>query len=351
MTVFLHSPYRALSILSPLIVCIAFAAPPASAQAIIDRELSGQVDFRDLAYSGCLNQVTCTVGDVTLIAQRRDVSSVVLEANKAEAEQPGVPAPIQWRDAQLYWDPIDGIGVTEGAQNDEVDFDERIVVVFKEPVTVSKLWFSDMFTSEDDRYGSGSTDRVEGVAEDTETAGFSIVADGVIQSTSIVEANDRLPWASFNQEVSWRFSEDGDLDRRVVINGELITIVAPGENASGRLVEQRFAIGEIDPEKKDIFEGVETVEIDLTDILAEFNNTPVFEQGSTNFDILRSLVEDPETLQTLRNIAETKRETIRMSNGEIGWTLENPTRGDEIQFFAPFDASNDFSISGIILQN
>ncbi|HSF92669.1 MAG TPA: hypothetical protein VLA51_10755 [Paracoccaceae bacterium] len=350
MTFSLRVPFKALSVLSALITCAALSPHSALAEAVIDMELSGHVDFRDVAYSGCLDKVTCTVGDITLIAQRRDVSSNELETASPDAEQPAAPPNTQWRDARLYWDPIDGIGVREGAQNDEVDFDERIVAAFKNPVTVTKIWFSDMFTTEDDRYGSGSTDRVEGVAEDTETAGFSILSDGVVQNTFVVEANDRLPWASFNQEIDWRFREGGDLDRRVVIDGEFITIIAPGANASGRLVEKRFAIGEIDPEKKDIFEGVETVEIDLTDILAEFNNTPLFEQGSTNFNILRSLAEDPEALLRLRNIAETKRETIRMSNGEVGWTLETATQGDELQFFAPFDASNDFSISGIILQ-
>ena len=66
---------------------------PAYAQgsAQIDTELASGIDFRDLAFSGCLNQTECSVGSVTIIGQRR------LDQNA------------EWLSAPIYWDPIDGI--------------------------------------------------------------------------------------------------------------------------------------------------------------------------------------------------------------------------------------------------
>ena len=309
-------------------------AAPAMAKALIDAELSGQVDFRSVAFSACQEKAVCTVGDITISAQRRETDD----------------STSNWVDAQIYWDPVDGLGVRDGAQNDEIDFNEQLSIAFAKDVVVKKIWFSDLFHTEDNRYNSGDTDRVEGVAEDSEVAGISIQSGENPASVVLVEAKDRLPWASFNQEISVRFREGGDLRRRVVIDGELVEIVAPGEDGRGRVTAQRFKIADIDPEKKSIFDNVETVEIDLTDILAEFNGTRLFEQGNKNFEIIQALASDPESLESMRMTAQTKRETIRMSNGEVPWTFENGSAASTVTFFAPFDSSNDFSISGLVLE-
>lgn len=314
----------------------------ASAEAVIDRELQSGVDFRSLDYSVCVDQTECLVNGIKIKAQRRDREEDAAIANAAVE-------PI-WNEAKIYWDPIDGLGIKDGAQNDEIDFDERLLVTFDTQRSLRKVWFSDLFKSEDKRYGSSGTDRVEGQPKDAEIAGIGLNLGDIQVATLTVAGESNLPWATFNQEVSIRFQENGDLRRRVVINEEIVTIVVPGKSGSGRNVSVQLPLGQIDKDKRGIFEGVETVEIDLTDILAEFQDAPLFPVGTTNFEIIKSLVEDPESLANLKKAAMRKRDTLRMSNGEVGWEFEAAETVDGLTFFAPFDASNDFSIAGLIFE-
>lgn len=304
----------------------------AEPRAVVDIELASQIDFRADAFRGCFDTLRCTVGEVTVHAERR------------------TPDGLSWEPALLYWDPIDGIGIQDGGQNDEIDFDERLFVTFASPQTVEKIWLSDLFHTEDGRYGSGDTDRIEDVAEDAEAAAITVSLDDVPQTTVLVEADDRLPFVQFNEEVTIEFDEDGDLRRRVVISNEDVRIVAPGVDGRGRIGPEQFTIGKIDPEKKSIFDGLETVEIDITGILQEFEQAEMFDFGTLNFDYIRSLSEDPEALNQLRTTAEVKRTTVDLSNGEVAWTFETPTPATRLEFIAPFDASNDYSVAGIILQ-
>lgn len=310
-----------------------FCATPAFAASTIDTELAGRFDFRAPQYHACLDQTECTVDGITIRAETREVEE-------------GSP----WTDGKIYWDPIDGFGVQHGAQNDEIDFNERIRIIFAEPVSVSKVWVSDLFTQEDRRYGSSSTDLVEDVPEDSESAAVTMSLDGTPQANLLISGDERLPWASFNQEVSVRFRENGDMQRRVVINGDRITFVVPGDDVTRPNRPKQFVLESVDPEKNVIFEGVETVEIDLTDILAEFNGTALFVSGETNFEFIRALTETPGDFERLNKVAREKRATINMSNGEVGWPLDTPVETDEIVFFAPFDASNEFSISGLVIE-
>lgn len=315
---------------------------PAAGQALIDSELEHQIDLRAPEYGACIGLAECTVDGVTFIAERRSIA----ESDTGEV----LPADetTLWLPAELYWDPIDGFGILDGAQNDEIDFDERLRMTFESPVRIDGVWFSDLFKNEDRRYGSSDTDRIEGVDPDSEVAAIGLyIGDTEFQQLTVA-ADDRLPWASFNQEISVKFSENGDMRRRVVINGELISLVVPGQR-NGRAITLNMPLGQIGADKKAIFEGVETVEVDLTDILANFQGAPLFAAGSSNFEIIKAIAESPDALQQIREVAERKRETIRMSNGEVAWRSETPVEVDGLSFFAPFDASNDFSVAGIIL--
>lgn len=311
---------------------VSTGAASAQTGAVVDIELASQIDFRADAFRPCFDQLRCTVGNVTVHAERR------------------TPNGLAWEPAKIYWDPVDGIGIQDGGQNDEIDFDERLFVTFETAQTVEKVWLSDLFRDEDGRYGSGETDRIEGVFEDAEAAAITLSLDGAAQTTVLIEADDRLPFTQFNEEVSLEFDEDGDLRRRIVIASENVRIVAPGVDGRGRIGPEQFTIGQIDPEKKSIFDGLETVEIDITSILEEFDQAEMFDFGTLNFDYIRSLTEDPAALNALRTTAETKRTTIDLSNGEVAWTFETPTPATQLEFIAPFDASNDYSVAGIILQ-
>ena len=300
---------------------------PAFAQgtAQIDTELATGIDFREVAFAGCLDSTECTVGNVTIIGQR--------------VNQDGA-----WLSASLYWDPIDGIGVQDGAQNDEIDFDERVLVRFDGATTLERIWLSDLFMNEDRRYGSSQTDLIIGEPEDAEVAGVSFFAAGAELLTITVSGESPLPWAQFNQEVDIRFREDGDLRRRIVVNDELLTIVVPGNN-----ITLQTPLGANDDEKQSLFEGLETVELDLTELLAEFNTAALFEVGTKNFELISAIAQDPDNLAEIMRIAQDKRTSIQMSNGEVGFNVDPSMTVEEIAFFSPFDASNDFSIAGIVL--
>ncbi|SHG95594.1 hypothetical protein [Cognatishimia maritima] len=299
--------------------------------ATIDSELAQQIDFRAQAFAGCLNQESCTVGSVTIQAERRE-----------DQNSP-------WLAASLYWDPIDGLGVQDGAQNDEIDIDERILVSFGEAVTVKRIWLSDLFVSEDVRYGTYGADRLlPDLPADTEVAGVSLL-DGDVELISLaINGEERLPWASFNQEVDVRFRENGDLRRRVIVTGDTIRVMIPGDDLLLSAPTQPL---EQDEDKQNaLFAGLETVELDITDILQEFSDAPVFEVGSRNFEIIKAVSEDPENIERLLQVARQKRDTIRMSNGEVGHDLDVDLKATGLSFFAPFSASNDFSIAGIIVE-
>jgi len=313
-------------------ITTALSATAGLAQAVIDRELSEGIDFRSVEFRACFDQTECTVNGMTITAQSRE---------EEEAE---------WVEATIYWDPIDGLGIKDGAQNDEIDFNERLIVKLDTPRALNKVWLSDLFTREDRRYGSSDTDRVEGEPEDAEIAGIGLGIDGAEFANVTVSGEARLPWATFNQEISIFFRENGDLRRRVLINSDDVTLVVPGTNSRGRFVTLSVPVGQIDKDKKSIFSGVETVEIDLTEILAEFNEAPLFPVGTSNFEIIRSLVNDPAGLEKLKRVAENKRTSIRMSNGELGWQFETPQTVDTLTFYTPFDASNDYSVAGVIFE-
>ncbi len=327
--------------LTKWIHCIALAATvpllgggtTATAQSLsqIDQELRQAIDFRALIFKGCLGQHECTVGPISLRATRLN------DDNET------------WTEATIYWDPIDGVGIQDGAQNDEIDFEERLEVRFASPQTVETIWFSDLFHTEDRRYGSFLTDRVENEPIDAEIAGLGYVVGEAEVSKQTFSAEDRLPWASFNQEVSLNFIENGDLRRRVIIQDEVITVLAPSGTSSESDILIENAIGSIDKDKRAIFEGVETVEIDISPILAEFHGTSLFAVGTTNFDVIERVADNDQALNNLRLVAETKRTTIDMSNGEVRSDLLDAAGLDGLTFFAPFDASNDFSVAGIIL--
>ena len=299
----------------------------ASAQNIaqIDSELAGGIDFRGPAFSTCLGQTECSVDGVTIVGQRR-LSQVS-----------------DWLSAPIYWDPIDGLGIEDGAQNDEIDIDERLLVQFETALSLDRIWLSDLFISEDRRYGASGTDLVANQPADAEIAAITFAIDGADILALTVAGESRLPWAQFNQEVDIRFSEDGDLRRRIVVNEDVMTVVVPGAD-----IVLQTPTGESPEAKQGLFEGLDTVELDLTTLLAEFNDAPLFEQGTANFEIVRSIAEDPDNLAEIIRIAQDKRTSIQMSNGEVGISIDPAMRFDEIAFSAPFDASNDFSVAGIV---
>jgi len=304
-----------------------YATAQEAAAALIDQDLSEQIDFRSLAFGLCFSQPTCTVEGVTITAERRDVAGD------------------GWVPALIYWDPMDGLGVLEGGQNDEIDFDERLTVSFNGLETVERVWLSDLFIGEDRRYGSYDP----AGDPDVETAGIQFMRGEAIVSDMTVDGMNILPQDPFDQIVSSQFREDGDLYRRIVVRDNVISVVAPGANSWGRTELLTFPIDEIDEDKLAIFEGIETTEVDLTDIILGFNDVPLFSAGSHNANVILAALNDEALLQSLRDTAEDGRVVGSRSNGELGVDITPATPATALSFVSVFGGSNDFSVAGIVL--
>ena len=50
--------------------------------------------------------------------------------------------------ALLWWDPVDGIGIRGGNQNDEIDENETLLIQFSQTIGLSHVFFSDFFAGE-----------------------------------------------------------------------------------------------------------------------------------------------------------------------------------------------------------
>lgn len=297
---------------------------------LIDQDLRGNLDFRDTSFADCFEQSECTAQGVTITAERR--------ANDGET----------WITAQLYWDPVDGLGVLAGGQNDEIDFDERILIRFEGTkggtVNIDRVWLSDIFIGEDERYGNSDP----AGPDDVEVAVIQSLFAGDLVDEAIVDGANVLPPDPFNEEVVARFEEGGDLFRRVIIQDTSITVVVPSSDDGGEMQLLTFPISEVDEAKLDLFEGIETVEIDLADILEGFNDVPFNVAGSTNANFVEELLDDLAALQDLRARAEDTRRVSSVSNGELGVEMDPEIDVETLMFMSVLGGSNDYSVAGIV---
>lgn len=316
-------------------MCVAAGVTSVSAQssdelATIDIQLAEQLDFRALAFKDCLDKESCTVDGVTIAAFDR------------ETEQD------EWRPAEIYWDPVDGIGVSGGDQNDEIDFDERLTVTFDAERAVKSIWLSDMFIAETQRYGGISIS-----GEDYEYARIEFVADGILVNETRISGFDRLPRDAFNSVISGLFAESGDLRRRTIVDERTLALVLPNFDY-GRDVLIELPLdsleGDNDAEKRAIFEGVPTVEIDVSDILAEFASAPIFAPGTYNANRMRERLESDTRLLQIKETAQSARVVSDVKNGEIAGEFDPAIGTTQLIFLAPFDTSNDYSVAGVIFE-
>lgn len=320
--------------LVPLALIAVAAGSPAMSQVedagSIDTDLRGQLDFRTDPFSDCFEQYQCFVQGITITAERRDVDGVT------------------WIPAQMYWDPVDGLGVTAGGQNDEIDFDERLLVTFEgmkgATINIERVWLSDIFVGEDSRYGN------------SDPAGPEDVEVAVIQSffaTEIVDevnadGSNVLPPDPFNEDVVAQFVEAGDLFRRVVIDEDAINVVVPSSDGGADTQLLTFEISSVDEDKLDLFEGIETVEIDLADILAGFNDVPFNVAGDANANFVQDILDDLAQIQNIRTRAEETRVVGSVSNGELGVDMDETVDVDTLIFMSVLGGSNDYSVAGIV---
>ena len=314
-----------------IVIAVALAAGSANAQgtsvAPIDAELAGQLDFRSIEFKACFQKETCEVDGYKISGFRVDTDTQELEP------------------ADIYWDPIDGLGGMRGGQNDEIDFDERIVVEFPQERELNRVWLSDLFIAEHARYGGVSVG-----GKDEEYARMELSLDGTIVGDIRVSGELDLPFEPFDLLVDARFLEAGDLRRRATVDEDTLLLIIPGGEGGSDIVID-LSQGTVDDEKKDIFEGIPTVELDIESILASFIDAPLFNGGTQNARRILEMLENEAALSQLSAVARDERVISDRTIGEIAGVLDAPVTVNSLTFYAPFDTSNDYSVAGIVFED
>ena len=289
----------------------------------IDTSLAAGVDFRSTAFEVCLDTPRCTVGDLTIVAERQTVDG-------------------GWDVAPIYWDPIDGLGVMGGRQNDEIDADERLIVTLDRPMDVSGVWLSDLFIGEGQRYQGKPYS-----SDDVETADIELFLRDTSMDIVSVNGVFELPQDSFESTFTDIFLEGGDLLNRIIVEDASVSILMPDEFNEASVV---VPLGQIDPAKAALFDQNAITSLDIGTLLGNAEEVAVFRSGSKNASRILEIRGDIGRLEQLRDQAEIQRRIGDTENGELGWYAAESYVTDRIVFTSGFQTSNDYSIAGLMIE-
>lgn len=287
----------------------------------VDSELVRGVDFRNMAFEECLNVAECNINGLRIFAQRQQLDG-------------------SWTSANIYWDPIDGLGVMGGQQNDEIDSDERLTVTFGSEVEMAGIWLSDLFIGEEARYQGVSYS-----AADVETAQITLHRGDDAGELFEVNGVFELPENPFEAAFTDMFVEGGDLLNRILVDTDRISIFMPGENGGTPVV---LPLGDVDPAKRALFSENAVATIDIGTLLGAAGEVQVFEVGSFNASQIIAIRDDMNELSNLRAKAEMQRTIGDADNGELGWYAPSARKVDRIVFTSDVVTSNDYSVAGLI---
>lgn len=327
----IYDRFRGFGLAVGCLAALAMTSAFAQDKALIDQKLEGQLDFRDLAFEICFGEPFCRVRGFEVFAYRKDSSDDF------------------WRSALLYWDPIDGLGILQGGQDDEIDFNERLLVKFPRQRGVDSIWLTDIFRLEDKRYGIESD--VAGTEEDLEIAGIELKRGIRLVSELRVSAERELPNTEFNEIISDQYLvTGGDLNYRLIIDGNTLSLLVPGGLPSTPAASVTVEIGAIDPEKKALFDDGEELVYDLTEVFGVGEQIELVGLTAINPQRILEMLDEPEDLQRLRDSAEVGRLYGSADNGEVAVVLNSDARVSSATFFSPTGSTNDFSVAGIVFQ-
>ena len=245
--------------------CVALLAISAFAEAQelspIDAQLADNLDFRDLRFRNCFGESVCEVDGYRVIAWHRHSDGA------------------QWHAAELYWDPVDGLGIQGGGQDDEIDYNERLIVEFPFQRGLHGVWLTDLFINEVPRYTEASSGA--DAAKEAETAGIEMRLKDVEPNRLVVSGDIELPQRPFNAMIAPDlFTEGGDLRQRLVISDGRVSILSAALNATGeRTVLTTIPINQLEGSKRDEIIGDDGVSIDLSALLGEDLEVPLEPEG------------------------------------------------------------------------
>ncbi|MEM9430504.1 MAG: hypothetical protein AAGA32_13535, partial [Pseudomonadota bacterium] len=280
----------------------------------IDRDLREGVDFRSILFRPCYGEAICTVGPLTLIAETR-----------LSQDDP-------WSRGRLYWDPVDGIGVLGGGQDDEIDFNERIILRTSRPLALEKIWFTDLFVGEIKRYlgYSGALRR------DIDFEAARVTFDAPVESFEEIEVTGLLilPPQPFNEKVDGGiFAEPGDIHNRLIIDGPEAILLVP--EIIGAASRGRYRIDDIEPGKLNLFADGDLLDYDLRDVFGETETVDLYQIGAHNARQMARILEDTDRLLGLGNAAATRRGIGDIPNGEVMLEFLEDRGISQMTFYAP----------------
>lgn len=320
------------------------ASSPASAQdpAIIDRELADQLDFRTNDFALCFGVPMCEVNGVTVQAYTKP-------SNERD-----------WEEGLIYWDPVDGLGIMQGGQDDEIDFNERLQITLSEPQMIDRIWLSDLFIGEgarvEDRIADAEVDQedIDPEIEVVETAAIELALANQIRRELRVTGDRWLPNIEFNEIVDGTKAQTGeDLNFRLVISGNELQLVFVSRSLSGDRELDRIKIGEVDPDKEALFDDQEELIYDLSEIFEPGEIVQLVSILQVNGRRILSVFEDKDSIQLFdeyRDGAEATRTLADVTNGEVSIVLNEPVESDGMLFYPTTGSSNDFSVAGVVFK-
>ncbi|SMY10362.1 hypothetical protein [Flavimaricola marinus] len=300
----------------------------------IDEQLAQNIDLRDARFGACFRLPICEVDGLRILAWHRH----------SDWED--------WHAAFLHWDPIDGIGVLEGGQDDEIDYNERIIIEFPHQQNVYGIWLSDLFINEGKHYAANATaNETQVIADSAEIAGFEFRLNGNVERRLSVSGNLDLPDFSFNQRVAPDvFSEGGDLRQRLVFrDGEILVLSASLNSRGDRQLLSTVPVTELDPEKQGLFAGQDGVEYDISALMSDGLEFMLEDDNHRNIDRINAILEDQTMLMQISSEARIARTTGSIPNGEVLASWDEPVAATSVMFHALAGTSNDFSIAGIMI--
>lgn len=297
---------------------------------LIDTQLDGQLDFRSTEFKSCFEKTSCDVDGYKISAYHR-----------LSSEEP-------WQPASIYWDPVDGVRVLGGGQDDEIDFNERLVVQFPSPRKIGSIWLTDLFIEEQKRYSLSKEPQPSD--SNFETATVTLFSGDDARETIDVNGQVALPDQPFNKVVnSGLFSKNGDMNNRLVIDGATASLVVPGAGPEGKTAVLPVVIGQVDQEKKDLFKDGEVQQYDLSQLFPKGSQILLFPKLSANAASIMRILDNPPALDQLKSAADVVRLTGNVSNGEVAAILNDSGLATSIEFTAPPGrTSNDYSVGGVV---